>query len=95
MKTQTQFKFTTESLMKFDSIFDYLGTMQEGVWLYENPFAKKDPLRYDKANFIVQCGNGGVMYIGGFSTMGMTFDQIVDRLKTGRTQNTNQKTIAQ
>ena len=81
MKSQTKFKFTTESLNKFDSIFNYIGTLQEGVWLYENPFAEKHPLHYDKKNFIVQVGGGYVNFINGFVPDGMTFDEIVSRLK--------------
>ena len=71
------FRFTEETLIKFDSVFTFLGNAEPGVWLYQNPFKTKD----DKGGlFLVQVGNGGVRYIAGWEPTGLTIDQIIAKL---------------
>jgi hypothetical protein len=82
--TNPTFRFTQETLDKFDSIFPYEGWLQEGLWVYENPFKGypvETPQRYKNEKFFVQVGFGGVQYIDGWNPNGMTIDQIIDKLK--------------
>jgi hypothetical protein len=81
MNTKEKFKFTVESLLKFDTIFEYYETAKEGLWLYKNPFAAKHPTRYANPFFFVQVGGGHVLYIDGWCPDGMEFDEIVEKLK--------------
>ena len=72
-KMKNDFCFTEETLNKFDAIFNYVGTLQNGVWIYQNPFTNK--------TFLVQVGNGKTMFVDGWSPDGMTFQKIVNKLK--------------
>lgn len=75
-----KFKFTEKTLKKFDSIFPYEGTLQDGLWVYTNPF-KFVGYPKEEEKFFVQVGNGAVMYINGFKPDGMTLEQIIEKLK--------------
>ena len=66
------FRFTEETLNKFDAMFNYQGTLEHGLWVYHNPFTNK--------NFFVQVGNGKTMFVDGWCPDGMTFQEIVNKL---------------
>lgn len=76
----TNFRFTKETLKKFDSIFKYEGTLEEGLWVYSNPF-KFVGYPQEQEKFFVQVGFGKVMYINGWSPDGMTLKQIIEKLQ--------------
>jgi hypothetical protein len=74
-----KFRFTEKTLKKFDSIFPYEGQLEDGLWVYNNPFKLKYPKKQEK--FFVQVGFGKVMYVDGWSPDGMTLKQIIEKLK--------------
>ena len=75
-----KFRFTKETLKKFDSIFSYEGQLEDGLWVYNNPFKFVGyPQEQDK--FFVQVGFGKVMYINGWIPDGMNLKQIIEKLK--------------
>jgi hypothetical protein len=67
------FRFTTQTLNKFEKEFPYVGTLQNGLWVHENP--------YKGTKFFVQVGNGQVMFIDGWEPSGYTVTQIIEKLK--------------
>jgi hypothetical protein len=78
------FKFTSKSLKRFDEIFSYNGKLEDGLWAYENPYKiGTDYESYDNSyTFFVQVGGGGVEYIDGWKPDGMSFNKIVNKLKS-------------
>ncbi len=75
-----KFRFTEKTLKKFDSIFPYEGTLEDGLWVYNNPF-KFIGYPKEQEKFFVQVGFGKVMYIDGWIPDGMTLKQIIEKLK--------------
>jgi hypothetical protein len=71
---KTPFRFTEETLNNFDAIFNYVGTLEDGLWVYENPFN-------NNKTFFVQVGYGRVLYVNGWCPDGMSFVEIVNKLK--------------
>ena len=77
-----KFKFTDATLKKFDSIFKYKGNLEPGLWVYNNPFKEAINESSNKdVDFFIQVGGGSVLWIDKWSPDGMTFEQIVNKLK--------------
>ena len=86
------FKFTSKSLKRFDEIFSYDGNLEEGLWVYENPYKTEIIPHFTSEGkwinkpvqkaFFVQVGGGGVEYIDGWKPDGMSFNKIVNKLKS-------------
>lgn len=68
-----KFRFTTQTLNEFDKEFPNVGELEPGLWVHKNPYKGRE--------FLVQVGNGGVMFIDGWEPSEYNLTQIIQKLK--------------